>query len=239
MKRICDQRWRFADDRAGAAGLDVQGRVHVARPALQDFRRAGRRLRSRRRLRRRRLKRLSDAIADSDRILAVIRGSAVNQDGRSTLLTAPNGPAQAALIREALASAQVEPERIGFFEAHGTGTALGDPIEVEAIVKRIGRAASQDRPPCLLGSIKANLGHLEAAAGVTRLDQGRARAAPRGSAGQANFSKLNPHISLTGTRACRSNGADAVAGRRAAAMRGGQLVRHWRHQCQRDRRGSP
>ena len=85
------------------------------------------------------LKRLSDAIADSDRILAVIRGSAVNQDGRSTLLTAPNGPAQEALIREALATAQVEPDRIGFFEAHGTGTALGDPIEVEAIAETVGR----------------------------------------------------------------------------------------------------
>ena len=85
------------------------------------------------------LKRLSDAIADRDRVLAVIRGSAVNQDGRSTLLAAPNGPAQEALIREALASAHLEPSRIGYVEAHGTGTALGDPIEVEAIAATIGQ----------------------------------------------------------------------------------------------------
>ena len=114
------------------------------------------------------LKRLSDAIAHRDRILAVIRGSAVNQDGRSTLLAAPNGPAQEALIRDALTSAQLEPERVGFVETHGTGTALGDPIEVEALAATLGRAAA-GAGPCLLGSVKANLGHLEAAAGATGL----------------------------------------------------------------------
>ena len=91
------------------------------------------------------LKRLSDAIADADRILAVIRGSAVNQDGHSTLLTAPNGPAQQALIREALARAQLSPDRIGFVETHGTGTALGDPIEVEAIAATIGQPFPGER----------------------------------------------------------------------------------------------
>ena len=95
------------------------------------------------------LKRLSDAIADGDRVLAVIRGSAVNQDGHSTLLAAPNGPAQEALIREALASAQLEPGRIGFVEAHGTGTALGDPIEVEAIAATIGQPSPGAGPCCL------------------------------------------------------------------------------------------
>ena len=145
------------------------------------------------------LKRLSDAIADSDRILAVIRGSAVNQDGRSTLLTAPNGPAQVALIREALSSAQVEPDRIGFFEAHGTGTALGDPIEVEAIVEAIGRAQYGSNP-CFIGSIKANLGHLEAAAGVTGLIKAVLALRHEMVPPQANFSKLSPHISLDGTR---------------------------------------
>ena len=145
------------------------------------------------------LKRLSDAISDSDRILAIIRGSAVNQDGRSTLLTAPNGPAQVTLIREALASAQVEPGRIGFFEAHGTGTVLGDPIEVEAIAETVGQA-SAGATLCLLGSAKANLGHLEAAAGVIGLIKAvlalRYEAVPP----QVNYSKLNPHISLAGTR---------------------------------------
>jgi myxalamid-type polyketide synthase MxaC len=144
------------------------------------------------------LKRLSDAIADRDRVLAVIRGSAVNQDGRSTVLAAPNGLAQEALIRESLASAQLEGSRIGFFEAHGTGTALGDPIEVEAIVNTVGR--NQGSTPCLLGSVKANLGHLEAAAGVTGLIKAVLALRHEAVPAQINFSKLNPHISLADTR---------------------------------------
>jgi acyl transferase domain-containing protein len=145
------------------------------------------------------LKRLADAIGDRDRILGVVRGSAVNQDGRSTLLAAPNGLAQAALIREALASAQLEPERIGFVETHGTGTALGDPIEVEAIAATIGRTA-EGAPPCLLGSLKANLGHLEAAAGVTGLIKTVLALREGAVPAQPNFHELNPHIALTGTR---------------------------------------
>ena len=106
------------------------------------------------------LKRLADAIADGDRLLAVIRGSAVNQDGHSTLLAAPHGPAQEALIREALANAQLDPSRIGFIEAHGTGTALGDPIEVEAIAARsaavdaAAAAAGWVRPKPMWGTLK-------------------------------------------------------------------------------------
>ena len=145
------------------------------------------------------LKRLSDAIADRDRILAVIRGSAVNQDGHSTLLAAPNGPAQEALIREALVCAQVKPERIGFVEAHGTGTALGDPIEIEAIAATIGRP-SPGTGVCLLGSAKANLGHLEAAAGVTGLVKAVLALRHEAVPPQVNFSKLNSRTSLAGTR---------------------------------------
>jgi acyl transferase domain-containing protein/NADPH:quinone reductase-like Zn-dependent oxidoreductase/acyl carrier protein len=145
------------------------------------------------------LKRLSDAIADNDRVLAVIRGSAVNQDGRSTLLTAPSGPAQVELIRETLASAQVEPQRIGFFEAHGTGTALGDPIEVEAIAETVGKVPSRSGP-CLIGSIKANIGHLEAAAGVIGLIKAVLALRNEAVPPQINFSEINPHISLDGTR---------------------------------------
>ena len=114
------------------------------------------------------LKRLDDARADGDRILALIRSTAVNQDGRSNGLTAPNGPAQEAVIREALAAAGVKPREVGYVEAHGTGTSLGDPIELQALGAVLGveRPASE---PVVVGSVKTNIGHLEAAAGVASL----------------------------------------------------------------------
>ena len=107
-------------------------------------------------------------MADGDRVLAVIRGSAVNQDGRTNGLTAPSGRAQEGVVRQALRNAGVEPASIGYVEAHGTGTALGDPIEVEAL----GAVLAPARPAgarCLIGSVKTNLGHLEAAAGIAGL----------------------------------------------------------------------
>nr|AXM42950.1 polyketide synthase [Myxococcus fulvus] len=114
------------------------------------------------------LKRLSDALADKDPVLAIIRGSAVNHDGPSGGLTVPSGPAQEGVIRRALASAGVEPARVSYVEAHGTGTPLGDPIEVRALQKVFAPGRDHSRPLCL-GSIKTNIGHLEAAAGIAGL----------------------------------------------------------------------
>jgi amino acid adenylation domain-containing protein len=107
------------------------------------------------------LKRLSDAQRDGDRIVGVILGSAVNQDGASNGLTAPSGLAQEALVRSALERAGVEPTDVGYFEAHGTGTPLGDPIEVEALAR-----VFSSGPPLTIGSVKSNIGHLESAAGI-------------------------------------------------------------------------
>jgi acyl transferase domain-containing protein/acyl carrier protein len=112
------------------------------------------------------LKRLSDALADGDRIHAVLLGSAVNNDGRRKVgFTAPSVQGQAAVLADALAMADVEPSSIGYVEAHGTGTAIGDPIEVAALNQVYGGGDHR----CALGSVKANLGHLDTAAGVTGL----------------------------------------------------------------------
>ncbi len=114
------------------------------------------------------LKRVEDALRDGDRIRAVIRGSAANQDGLSNGLTAPNGPAQQELVQRALENAGVAPAQIGYVEAHGTGTSLGDPIEVKALRSALARGRGpEDR--CWIASVKTNIGHLEAAAGIAGL----------------------------------------------------------------------
>ncbi len=143
------------------------------------------------------LKPLDLALAGGDPVVAVIRGSAVNQDGRSNGLTAPSGLAQQAVIRAALAAARVEAASIGYVETHGTGTSLGDPIEVEALVETLG-PGRDPRRICRLGSVKTNIGHLEAAAGIAGLIKAilclRNEAIPP----NLHLQKINPHLDLEG-----------------------------------------
>jgi acyl transferase domain-containing protein len=144
------------------------------------------------------LKRLSDAIADGDHIRAVIRGSAVNQDGRSSGLTVPNGLAQEALFREALAAARLEPADIGYVEAHGTGTSLGDPIEAQALASVFGAGRNAENP-LVIGSVKANLGHTESAAGVAGLLKAMLALEHERIPAQLHFHRINPKIGWSGT----------------------------------------
>ncbi|GAA3213553.1 SDR family NAD(P)-dependent oxidoreductase [Actinocorallia longicatena] len=140
------------------------------------------------------MKRLTDALRDGDRVLAVVRGSAVNSDGRSQGLTAPHPGAQRAVIRAALDQASIDPDEVGLVETHGTGTPLGDPIEFGALASIYGRGV-----PCALGALKTNIGHTEAAAGAAGLLKTvlalRHGVIPR----NLHFTAWNPKIPATGT----------------------------------------
>lgn len=136
------------------------------------------------------LKRLSDAIADRDRIVATILGTGVNHDGKSGGLTVPSQRAQEDVIRAALKQARVTAEEVGFIEAHGTGTALGDPIEVAALTKIFGQRSAQDA--LLIGSVKASIGHLEAAAGIAGLVKAALAVRHGRIAPQSYFQSPNP-----------------------------------------------
>lgn len=139
------------------------------------------------------LKRLSAAVADGNQILAVIRGSAVNQDGRSGGLTVPNGPAQQQVIQQALQNSQLQPDQISYIEAHGTGTALGDPIEVNALGAVFGQSHTHQHP-LVIGSVKTNLGHLEAAAGIAGLIKVVLSLHHREVPAHLHFQQPSPHI---------------------------------------------
>ena len=141
------------------------------------------------------LKRLSDAVAAGDRVLALIRGSAVNQDGPSSGLTVPNGPAQQAVIRKALSTARIKPADVQYVEAHGTGTSLGDPIELEALdaVLADGRPAGQR---LIVGAVKTNVGHLEAASGVAGLMKIVLSLEHETIPPNLHFTRLNPAVTL-------------------------------------------
>ena len=139
------------------------------------------------------VKRLEDAIRDGDRIRAVIRGSAVNQDGASGGLTVPNGVAQQRVINEALQCAGVAAGDVNYLEAHGTGTSLGDPIEVQAAGAALGNGRDADQP-LLIGSVKTNIGHLEAAAGIAGLIKVILSLEHEELPRHLHFQKPSPHI---------------------------------------------
>ncbi|MDZ4688780.1 MAG: beta-ketoacyl synthase N-terminal-like domain-containing protein [Planctomycetaceae bacterium] len=143
------------------------------------------------------LKRLSEAERDGDRVLGVIRGTAVNHVGRTPSITVPDADAQREVMLAALSAAGLQPEQLDYIEAHGTGTPVGDPVELSAIKTVFGhREAAR---PCYFGSVKANIGHLETAAGIASLIKvlmmlGRGRMYP-----QANFAAFNPACDVSGT----------------------------------------
>ncbi|MDG4752604.1 type I polyketide synthase [Micromonospora sp. WMMD718] len=139
------------------------------------------------------LKRLSDALAADDDVLAVIRGGAMNQDGRSTGLTAPNVMSQRDLLRRALDAAGVRPEQVSYVEAHGTATTLGDPIEAEALAEVY---PAEPGAEWHLGSVKTNFGHLEAAAGVAGLIKVILALRHRAIPAHLHFERLSPLIGL-------------------------------------------
>ncbi|MBE9251904.1 LLM class flavin-dependent oxidoreductase [Dolichospermum sp. LEGE 00240] len=144
------------------------------------------------------LKRLDDAIKDQDNILAIIRGSAVNQNGLSHGITSPNGIAQQTLLRQALENAEVEPTEISYVETHGTASGLGDAIEYKAL-KAVLMQNREPNQPCWLGSVKTNIGHLEAAAGIAGLIKTTLSLQHQQIFPNLHLKQLNPYISLAGT----------------------------------------
>ncbi|HKO58101.1 MAG TPA: SDR family NAD(P)-dependent oxidoreductase [Thermoanaerobaculia bacterium] len=144
------------------------------------------------------LKRLSDAKRDGDHVYAIIRGSALNHGGKTNGYTVPNPQAQATVISRALAESRVDPRHISYIEAHGTGTKLGDPIEIAALGKAFGRS-TQDTGFCLIGSAKSNIGHCESAAGIAGLTKVLLQLEHRQIVPSLHSAELNPHIDFAAT----------------------------------------
>ena len=163
------------------------------------------------------LRRLSDALGAGDEVLAVIRGSAVNQDGRSSGLTVPNGRAQEAVVRRALEVAGVDPADVGYVEAHGTGTPLGDPIELRALGRVLGPGRRPDCP-LVVGSVKTNIGHLEAAAGIAGLIKAVLAVHHGRIPAHLNFTDPNPHVPWDELPVVIPTEAMAWPGRRVAGV---------------------
>ncbi|KAA3617210.1 MAG: SDR family NAD(P)-dependent oxidoreductase [Calditrichaeota bacterium] len=139
------------------------------------------------------LKRLSDAKRDGDNILALIRGSATNQDGHSNGITAPNRIQQVNVIREAMNDANITPDDVSMFEAHGTGTSLGDPIEIQALTE-VFENRSKEAGPIAIGSVKTNVGHLEAAAGIIGMIKIILAMQHKTIPAHLHFNSINPRI---------------------------------------------
>ena len=185
------------------------------------------------------LKRLTDALRDGDRVLAVVRGSAVNQDGRSNGLMAPNPAAQMAVLRAAYANAGVPPHEVDYVEAHGTGTLLGDPIEARALGAVLGRGRPEDAP-LLIGAVKTNLGHLEARGRCRGLHQGGAGRAAGQHPGEPALPEPESAHSVRRAAAesrCRADRIGRTTG--ASAPGRGVVVRLRRHQRARGDRAGP
>ncbi|CAM2067526.1 SDR family NAD(P)-dependent oxidoreductase [Sulfidibacter corallicola] len=145
------------------------------------------------------VKSLTQAIQDEDQILGVIKGCAVQHGGRANSLTSPSVSSQAEVITAALADAAVDPRSIGFIETHGTGTPLGDPIEISALKAAYGPCREGEAPHCGLGTVKTNIGHLESAAGVAGLIKVLLSLRHRTLPALLHYQKLNPYIELEGS----------------------------------------
>lgn len=144
------------------------------------------------------LKRRSAALRDGNNILACVRATAIGQDGRTPGITLPNGAAQMDLLKKAVSKAGIHPGEVGYAEAHGTGTSAGDPIEVAQLKAIYG--AGENAAPCYLGSVKANIGHLEAAAGIASVIKTVLVLQHRQIPPQIHVRNINPQIDLAGSR---------------------------------------